>query len=151
MDAFDLERCGNTTMSLAIAQSAFEYVLNYTQERLQFGKPLVDFQAVQLQLAEMKMQVEASRLLLYRAVINAQRGLPSIAESSVAKCFANETVREVTGKAMQLMGGYGYSKEFPLEQKLRDAWGWGIAGGAIDIQKMNITSALIGRRFNQRN
>jgi alkylation response protein AidB-like acyl-CoA dehydrogenase len=151
MDAFDLERCGNTTMSLAIAQSAFEYVLNYTQERQQFGKPLVDFQAVQLHLAEMKMRVEASRLLLYRAVVNAQSGLPSIAESSVAKCFANETVREVTGKAMQLMGGYGYSKDFPLEQKLRDAWGWGIAGGAIDIQKMNITSALVGRRFNQRN
>ncbi len=150
MDAFDLERCGNTTMSLAIAQSAFEYVLNYTQERQQFGRPLVDFQAVQLQLAEMKMQVEASRLLLYRAVVNAQSFLPSTAESSVAKCFANETVREVTGKAMQLMGGYGYSKDFPLEQKLRDAWGWGIAGGAIDIQKMNITSALVGRRFNQR-
>ncbi len=150
MDAFDLERCGNTTMSLAIAQSAFDYVLEYSQERQQFGKPLVDFQAVQLQIAEMKMKLEASRLLLYRAVVNAEKGLPSIAESSVAKCFANETVREVTGKAMQLMGGYGYSKDFPLEQKLRDAWGWGIAGGAIDIQKVNITSALIGRRFNQR-
>ena len=58
--------------------------------------------------------------------------------------------RQVTGKAMQLMGGYGYSREFPLEQKMRDAWGWGIAGGAIDIQKINITSALVGRRFNQR-
>ena len=150
MDAFDLERCGNTTMSLAVAQSAFDFVLNYVQERRQFGKPLVDFQAVQLQIAEMKMKLEASRLLLYRAVVNAEKGLPSIAESSVAKCFANETVREVTGKAMQLMGGYGYSKEFPIEQKLRDAWGWGIAGGAIDIQKVNITAALIGKRFNQR-
>lgn len=150
MDAFDLERCGNTTMSLAVAQSAFDFVLEYSQQREQFGKPLVDFQGVQIQLAEMKMRLEASRLLLYRAVVNAQKGLPSIAESSIAKCFANETVREVTGKAMQLMGGYGYSKEFPIEQKLRDAWGWGIAGGAIDIQKVNITSAMIGRRFNQR-
>lgn len=150
MDAFDLERCGNTTMSLAVAQSAFDYVLDYTQQRQQFGKALVDFQAVQLQIAEMKMKLEASRLLLYRAVVNAEHGLPSIAESSVAKCFANETAREVTGKAMQLMGGYGYSKEFPLEQKLRDAWGWGIAGGAIDIQKVNIAAALVGRRFNQR-
>ena len=150
MDAFDLERCGNTTMSLAVAQSAFDFVLDYCQQRQQFGKPLIDFQAVQIQIAEMKMKLEAARLLLYRAVVNAQKGLPSIAESSVAKCFANETVREVTGKAMQLMGGYGYSKEFPLEQKLRDAWGWGIAGGAIDIQKVNITSALVGRRFNQR-
>jgi alkylation response protein AidB-like acyl-CoA dehydrogenase len=150
MDAFDLERCGNTTMSLAVAQSAFDFVLAYSQERQQFGKPLVDFQAVQIHLAEMKMKLEAARLLLYRAVVNAESGLPSIGESSIAKCFANETVREVTGKAMQIMGGYGYSKEFPIEQKLRDAWGWGIAGGSIDIQKVNITSALVGRRFNQR-
>jgi alkylation response protein AidB-like acyl-CoA dehydrogenase len=150
MEAFDLERCGNTTMSLAVAQSAFDYALNYVQERRQFGKPVVDFQAVQLQVAEMKMRLDAARLLLYRAVVNAQRGLPSINDSSIAKCFANETAREVTGKAMQLMGGYGYSKEFPLEQKLRDGWGWGIAGGTIDIQKINIAASLVGRRFNQR-
>ena len=150
MEAFDLERCGNTTMSLAIAQSALDYVLDYVQERKQFGKPIIDFQAVQLKVAEMKMKVDAARLLLYRAVVNAQAGLPSVAESSIAKCFANEMVREVSGTALQLMGGYGYSREFPLEQKLRDAWGWGIAGGTIDIQKINIASALVGRRFNQR-
>ena len=150
MEAFDLERCGNTTMSLAVAQSAFDYVLDYCQQREQFGKPLVDFQAVQIHLAEMKMKLDAARLLLYRAVTGAESGLPSIADSSIAKCFANEAVREVTGKAMQLMGGYGYSREFPIEQKLRDGWGWGIAGGAIDIQKINIASTLVGRRFNQR-
>ncbi|NJO38808.1 MAG: acyl-CoA dehydrogenase [Rhizobiales bacterium] len=154
MEAFDLERCGNTTMSLAIAQSAFDYVLAYVQERRQFGKPLVDFQAVQLSLAEMKMQLDAARLLLYRAVVNAgsgaEAGLPSVGDSSIAKCFANQMVREVTGKAMQLMGGYGYSAAYPIEQKMRDGWGWGIAGGAIDIQKINITSSLIGRRFPQR-
>ncbi|MGI9494089.1 MAG: acyl-CoA dehydrogenase family protein [Geminicoccaceae bacterium] len=150
MEAFDLERCGNTTMSLAIAQSAFDQVLAYVQEREQFGKPLVDFQAVQMSLAEMKMRLDASRLLLYRAVVNAEAGLPSIADSSIAKCFANEMVREVTGKAMQLMGGYGYSTAFPIEQKMRDGWGWGIAGGSIDIQKINIASALVGRRFSQR-
>jgi len=150
MEAFDLERCGNTTMSLAIAQSAFDYVLAYVQDRHQFGKPLVDFQAVQLSLAEMKMKLDAARLLLYRAVVNAQAGLPSVGDSSIAKCFANETVREVTGKAMQLMGGYGYSKAYPIEQKMRDAWGWGIAGGSIDIQKVNIASALAERRFDQR-
>lgn len=150
MEAFDLERCGNTTMSLAIAQSAFDTVLDYVQQRQQFGKPIIEFQAVQLQIAEMKMKVDAARLLLYRAVINAQKGLPSVADSSIAKCFANEMVREVTGKALQLMGGYGYSKEFPVEQKLRDGWGWGIAGGAIDIQKTNIAAALAGRRFDQR-
>ncbi len=150
MDAFDLERCGNTTMSLAIAQSSLDYVLAYVQERQQFGKPLVDFQAVQLHLAEMKMKVDASRLLLYRAVTNAQSGLPSPGDASTAKCFANEMVREVTGKAMQLMGGYGYSREYPIEQKMRDAWGWGIAGGSIDIQKVNIAASMVGRRFNQR-
>ena len=150
MEAFDLERCGNTTMSLSCAQSAYNYVLQYIQERKQFGKAIIDFQAVQIQLAEIKMKLDASRLLLYRAVVNADKELPSIAESSIAKCFANEIAREVTGKCVQLMGGYRYSKEFPIEQKMRDAWGWGIAGGAIDIQKINITSALVGRRFNQR-
>ena len=150
MEAFDLERCGNTTMSLACAQSAFDYVLSYVQERKQFDKALVDFQAVQLSLAEMKMKLDAARMLLYRAVVNAQTGLPSIGESSIAKCYANEMARDVTGKALQLMGGYGYSKSFPIEQKMRDAWGWGIAGGSIDVQKTNIASALVGRRFNQR-
>ena len=150
MQAFDLERLGNTTMSLAVAQSTFDYALDYVQERKQFGKPIIDFQAVQLKLAEMKMKIDASRMLLYRAVVNAQRGLPSIADSSIAKCFANEMVREVTGIGMQLLGGYGYSKGYPIEQKMRDAWGWGIAGGTIDIQKINIASALVGRRFDQR-
>jgi alkylation response protein AidB-like acyl-CoA dehydrogenase len=150
MDTFDLERCGNTTMSLAIAQSAFDFVLDYVQEREQFGKPLIDFQAVQLHIAEMKMQLDAARLLLYRAVVNSGGTLPAMGESSIAKCYANEAVRAVTGKAMQLMGGYGYSTSYPIEQKMRDGWGWGIAGGAIDIQKVNIASALVGRRFNQR-
>jgi alkylation response protein AidB-like acyl-CoA dehydrogenase len=150
MEAFDLERCGNTTMSLAIAQSALDYVLDYVQERRQFGRPVVDFQAVQLHLAEMKMKVDAARLLLYRAVVNASQGLPSVGDSSIAKCFANEMVREVTGKALQLMGGYGYSTEYPLEQKMRDGWAWGIAGGTIDIQKVNIAASLVGRRFSQR-
>jgi len=150
MSAFNLERCGNTTMSLGIAAGALDYVLGYVQERRQFGKPLVDFQAVQLKLADMALKIDAARLLLYRAVSNAQRGLPSVLESSMAKCFANEMVREVAGAAMQLMGGYGYSKQFDIERRLRDAWGWGIAGGTIDVQKLNIAAALAGRRFDQR-
>ena len=98
----------------------------------------------------MALKVDAARLLLYRAVSNAVQGLPSVLESSMAKCFANEIVREVAGAAMQLMGGYGYSKQYDIERRLRDAWGWGIAGGTIDVQKVNIASALIGRRFDQR-
>lgn len=150
MEAFDLERCGNATMSLGIAQGALDYVLGYVQERRQFGKPIMEFQAVQLRLAEIAMKVEAARLLIYQAVANAAAGLPSVRESSMAKCFANEMVREVAGSALQLMGAYGYSKEYPMERRLRDAWGWGIAGGAIDIQKTNIAGALVGRRFDQR-
>jgi acyl-CoA dehydrogenase len=125
-------------------------VIVYVQERRQFGKPLADFQAVQLKLAEMQMKVDAARLLIWRAAVNAEDGLPSVLDSSVGKCFANTIAREVTGEAMQLMGAYGYSKEFPMERRLRDAWGWGIAGGAIDIQKVNIASAMLGRRFDQR-
>jgi alkylation response protein AidB-like acyl-CoA dehydrogenase len=150
MEAFDLERCGNSTMCLGLAAGALEDALTYVQERQQFGKPIVDFQAVQLKIAEMAMKVEASRLLIHRAVMGAEHGFPSVADSSIAKCFANEMVREVTGAALQLMGGYGYSKAYPAEQRLRDAWGWGIAGGTIDIQKINIAAALVGRRFDQR-
>lgn len=150
MQAFDLERCGNATMALAQASGALEDVLDYVQQRKQFGKPIVDFQAVQLKLADMAMRVEAARLLIYRAAVNAQSDLPSVFESSVAKCFANEIAREVTSAAVQLMGGYGYSKEYPMERRMRDAWGWGIAGGTIDIQKINIAAALVGRRFDQR-
>lgn len=150
MAAFDLERCGNATMSLGQASGALEDVLEYVQERRQFGKPIVEFQAVQLKLAEMAMQVEAARLLVYRAAVNAEDGLPSVFDSSVAKCFANEMARAVTGMAVQLMGGYGYAREFPMERRMRDAWGWGIAGGTIDIQKVNIAAAMVGRRFDQR-
>ena len=151
METFDLERCGNATMALAQASAALEYVTNYVQEREQFGKPLVDFQAVQIKLADMLMKVEAARLLIHKAAFNAQNGLPDILESSTAKCFSNEMSRDVTTTAMQLMGGYGYNKEYGMERRVRDAFGWGIAGGTIDIQKINIASAMIGRRFNQRN
>lgn len=150
MEAFDLERCGNATMALAQASGALEDVLAYVQERQQFGKALVDFQAVQMKLAEMQMEVEAARLLIWRAAVNADKGLPSILDSSTAKCFANQIARNVTGNAVQMMGGYGYSTAYPMERRMRDAWGWGIAGGAIDIQKVNIASAMVGRRFDQR-
>jgi butyryl-CoA dehydrogenase len=150
MEAFDLERCGNATMSLGQASGALEDVSQYVLERKQFGKPIAEFQAVQIKLAEMHMKCEAARLLIWRAAVNAQDGLPSVLNSSTGKCFANTISREVTGEAMQLMGAYGYSKEFPMERRLRDSWGWGIAGGAIDIQKVNIAGAMLGRRFDQR-
>ena len=150
MQAFDLERCGNATMALGQASGALEEALAWVQDRRQFGKPVIEFQAVQLKLAEMAMRVEASRLLIYRAAQGAEGGLPSILDSSIAKCVANEAAREVTSAGVQLMGGYGYSRDYPMERRMRDAWGWGIAGGTIDIQKVNIASALAGRRFDQR-
>lgn len=150
MEAFDLERCGNATMALGQASGALEDVCVYVQERKQFGKPIAEFQAVQLKLAEMQMKCDAARLLIWRAAANAEEGLPSVLNSSVGKCFANTIAREVAGDALQLMGAYGYSKEFPMERRLRDSWGWGIAGGAIDIQKVNIAGAMLGRRFDQR-
>ena len=150
MQAFDLERCGNATMALGQASGALDEALVWVQDRQQFGKPIVEFQAVQLKLAEMAMRVEAARLLIYRAAQGAEGGLPSILDSSIAKCVANEAAREVTSAGVQLMGGYGYSRDYPMERRMRDAWGWGIAGGTIDIQKVNIASALVGRRFDQR-
>ncbi|MDN3517552.1 acyl-CoA dehydrogenase family protein [Aquisalimonas lutea] len=152
MEVFDLERCGNATMSVGLGAAALDQALAYVQERQQFGKPIADFQAVQLRLAEMAMQVEAARLLVWRALAGSGGGhqLPSLADTSLAKCFANEMVRDVCGQTVQIMGGYGYHKEYEAERRFRDSWGWGIAGGTIDIQKVNIASSLIGRRFNQR-
>lgn len=150
MKAFDVERCGNATMSLGIAWGALEAAKQYSQERKAFGKPICEFQAIQLLLADMAMKVEAARLLIYRAAFNAGLGLPSIFESSVAKCFANETAKEVTDMALQVFGGYGYSKEYPIERMLRDSRGWPVAGGTVQMQRINIAGAMLGRRFNQR-
>ena len=149
MEAFDLERCGNTTMSIGIAAGALADASAYVQERRQFGKPLIEV-PVQIKLAEMAIKVQAARLLLHHAIAAAGDWLPSMLDSSMAKCFANEMVRDVAETAMQLPGGYGYSKAFNIERRLRDAWGWGIAGGTIDVQKINIASAMVGRRFDQR-
>jgi alkylation response protein AidB-like acyl-CoA dehydrogenase len=147
MQAFNLERCGNATMSLGLAAGALEQVLGYVQERRQFGRPIVEFQAVQLRLAEMAMKVEAARLLVHRAAAVPPGTFPDAQHAAIAKCFANEMVREVAGAGLQLMGGYGYARAYGMEQRLRDAWGWGIAGGTVDIQKINIAAGLAGRRF----
>ena len=150
MQAFDIERCGNATQSLGVAWGALEMAKKHAQERIAFGKPICEFQAVQFLLADMAMKVEAARLLIYRAAINAGRGAPSVFESSVAKCFANEMAKEVTDMAMQVFGGYGYSTEYPIERMLRDSRGWALAGGTVQMQRINIASAMLGRRFNQR-
>jgi butyryl-CoA dehydrogenase len=124
--------------------------LEYSQQRKQFGRPICEFQAIQFMLTDMALRIEAARLLLYRAAANAGTGLARPLEAMLAKCFANEAVREVTAKAVEIMGGYGYSKEYPVERMFRDGWGYGIGGGTIEIQKISIASELLGRRFDQR-
>jgi len=148
--AFSIERLGNSTMCLAIGQAALDRTARYVQERKQFGKDIAEFQMVQAGLADMVVQVEAARLLIYRAALNAGTGAPEPLEASVAKCFANEMAKKVSDMAIQLHGGYGYAVEYELERLHRDAHGWAIAGGTPAMQRTRIASEYLGRRFNQR-
>ena len=147
---FSIERMGNSTMSLAIGQASLDRAKAYVETREQFGRPLIEFQNTQMVIADMAMQVEASRLLLYRAAYNAGRDLPVPYEVSLAKCYANEMGKRVSDLAMQLHGGNGYTEEYGIERLHRDAHGWAIAGGTPAIQRVRIASELYGRQFNQR-
>ncbi|WP_405393592.1 acyl-CoA dehydrogenase family protein [Microbispora hainanensis] len=148
--AFSIERLGNATMSLALGQAALDRSIAYVQEREQFGKPLIEFQSIQMALADMLLQVEAARQLIRRAVENAGDGLPNPLEVSLAKCTANEMAKRVTDLAMQLHGGNGYTEEYGIERMHRDAHGWALAGGTPTMQRIRIVSELLGRGFNQR-
>lgn len=147
---FSIERLGNTTMSLAIAQEALDRTVAYVQEREQFGKPLIEFQSVQLQLADMIMAVDSARMLRDRAAASAGVGVPNTLEVSLAKCAANEMAKRVTDLAIQLHGGNGYTEEYGIERLHRDAHGWAIAGGTPNMQRSRIVSEYTGRRFDQR-
>jgi len=147
---FSLERLGNATMSLAIGQAALDRALAYAQERVQFGKPLIEFQAIQTTLADMVLDVAAARALIYQAARQAGRGLPDPLAVSLAKCTANEMAKRVSDKAMLIHGANGYSEEYGIERLHRDAHGWAIAGGTPTMQRIRILSELLGRRFNQR-
>jgi len=149
-EAFSIERLGNTTMSLAIGQAALDRTIDYVQERTQFGKTLIEFQAVQMMLADMVLAVDAARLLRDRAVAGIRDGFPDSLQVSLAKVTANEMAKKVTDMAMQLHGGNGYTEEFGLERLHRDSHGWALAGGTPIIQRARIVSELLGRSFNQR-
>jgi alkylation response protein AidB-like acyl-CoA dehydrogenase len=150
MMTFDIERCGNAAMCLGVAGGAIEEAKAYTQQREAFGRPICEFQAVQFPIVDMAMKLDAARLLVYRAATGAGQGLPSIYESAMAKCYANEMVVDVTNAAMEVYGGYGYSKEFPAERMLRDGRAWRVAGGTINMLKITMASLIFGRRFDQR-
>jgi alkylation response protein AidB-like acyl-CoA dehydrogenase len=148
--AFSIERLGNAAVSLAIGQAALDQSIEYVQIREQFGKPVVEFQAVQMMLADMIVQMEAARLLVYRAAQCAGYGLPDPLQVSIAKRAANEAGKQVSDLAIQLHGGNGYTEEYGIERLHRDAHGWAIAGGTPIIQRVRIVSELLGRRFDQR-
>ncbi|HEY8532659.1 MAG TPA: acyl-CoA dehydrogenase family protein [Micromonospora sp.] len=147
---FSIERLGNTTMSLAIAQAALDATVSYVQKREQFGKPLIEFQSVQLALADMLLMVESARLLRDRAVATVDNGLPNPLYVSLAKCAANEMAKKVTDMAMQLHGANGLTEEYGLERLHRDAHGWAVAGGTPTMQRIRIISEFLGRKFDQR-
>jgi alkylation response protein AidB-like acyl-CoA dehydrogenase len=148
--AFSIERLGNATMSLAIAQTALDRAAKYVLERQQFGRPIAEFQFVQGAIADMVMRVEAARLLIYAAATGAGTGAPSPLAASIAKCTANETAKVVSDLALQVHGGYGYSAEYEIERLHRDAHGWALAGGTLNVQRMRIASEYLGVRFDQR-
>lgn len=148
--AFSIERLGNATMSLAIGQACLDRTSRYVQERRQFGKPLIEFQAVQLRIADMLLAVEGTRLLIWRAAAAAGRGVPDTLAASLAKCHANEMAKAVSDTAMELHGGYGYHPEYEVERMHRDAHGWAMGGGTPTIQRIRIASEYLGLSFNQR-
>jgi butyryl-CoA dehydrogenase len=129
--------------ALGIAQGAFDKALPYAKERQQFGQPIANFQAIQWMLADMATQIDAARLLTYRAAYLQDKGQPFIKEASMAKVFAAETSVFVTSKAIQIYGGYGYVKEYPLERYFRDAKITEIYEGTSEMQRMTIARQLI--------
>ena len=150
MTTFDLERCGNAAMCLGIAGGALEEAKAYAMERRAFGRPICEFQDIQFMIVNMATKLDAARLLVYRAATGAGRGFPSMYESAMGKHFANEMAVEVTNAAMQVFGGYGYSKEFPVERMHRDALAWRVAGGTVQMLRITMASILFARRFDQR-
>jgi alkylation response protein AidB-like acyl-CoA dehydrogenase len=143
INTIDASRVGVAAQALGIAQGAFDHALAYAKEREQFGQPIINFQAIQWMLADMATQIDAARLLIYRAAYLQDQGQPFIKEASMAKVYAAETSSFVTNKAVQIFGGYGYSKEYPVERYLRDAKITEIYEGTSEMQRMTIARQLM--------
>jgi acyl-CoA dehydrogenase len=140
-------RPGVAAGALGIARAAYEFALEYAQERKQFGKPLWQHEAIGFKLADMAIKVDAARLLIWRAGWMATQDRTfDRAEGSMAKCFAADTAMEVTTDAIQVLGGYGYIKEYPVEKWFRDAKIYQIWEGTAEIQRLVISRALTGQR-----
>ena len=150
ISGFNAERIGNSARSLVLGEFAFNVAKEYAVTREQFGKKICEFQGIQWKFSDMKIQIEAGRLLLYRAAINADRGFPSSKETSIAKAFCNKAGFEISNEAMQVMGGTGYSQESLVEYCFRKSRGWQIAGGSTEMMKNRIAEDIFERRFSQR-
>jgi len=136
-------RIGIAAQSLGIAQAAYDEALKYAKERKQFGKTLTEFQAISFMLAEMKMDIEAARLLVYRAAWMRTKGKRCPLEASMAKLYASEMANRVTASAVQIHGGYGYIEDFPVERYYRDARVLTIYEGTSEVQKMVMMKEIL--------
>ncbi|TCP69470.1 acyl-CoA dehydrogenase [Baia soyae] len=142
MKTLDGGRNGIAAQAVGIAQGAYEEALAYAKERKQFGKPLIALQAIQFKLADMATKIEAARLLTYQAAWLEAQGLPYGKASAMAKLFAGDTAMEVTTEAVQVFGGYGYSREYPVERMMRDAKITQIYEGTNEIQRVVIAKYI---------
>lgn len=143
LQLLDGGRIGIATQAVGIAQAAYEFALKYANERQQFGQKIFDFQAIQFMLADMATRIEAARLLVHRAASLRDAGIACGREASMAKLFSSETAMWVTTKAVQIFGGYGYIKEYPVERYFRDAKVTEIYEGTSEIQRMVIAKSLL--------
>ena len=145
MGTLDGGRIGIAAQAVGIARAAYEVALRYAQEREAFGRPISDFQAIQHKLANMSMEIDAARLLVYRAAWLKDQGRRHTEEGAKAKLYASEVARRQTAEAIQVLGGYGYTKDFPVERYYRDAKVTEIYEGTSEIQRLVIAREILGR------
>ncbi|HTD19922.1 MAG TPA: acyl-CoA dehydrogenase family protein, partial [Ktedonobacteraceae bacterium] len=145
LSSLDGGRINIGAVAVGVAQAAFEVACNYAREREQFGHPIGAFQGVQFMLADMAMKIEAARLLVYEAAYRLDQGQNASMYASMAKCFATDTAMEVTTNAVQVLGGAGYVRDYPLERYMRDVKVAQIFEGTNQIQRVVIARALLGR------
>ncbi len=145
MQTLDGGRIGIAAQALGIAEGAMEEAIQYTKGRIQFGKPIAKFQNTQFLFADMEVAVSAARLLTYQAAFHKTMGMPYTKEAAIAKLFASETAMRITTKAVQMFGGYGYTKDYPVERMMRDAKITEIYEGTSEIQKIVISGHVLGK------
>lgn len=143
LELLDTGRIGIGAQALGIAQAARDAALAYARQRRQFGRPIAEFQAIQWKLADMQVKLDAARLLVYRAASRKDRGQPFGREAAIAKLFASETAKFCADEAVQIHGGYGYLKEYPVERYYRDAKACEIYEGTSEIQRLVIARSML--------